>query len=83
MNRSFTGIEEPLNLANRQMHSKAKGIFGLAIKPDKGVWEGSRSGSVRDVRQFSQGTVALRARRKDGKSNKTILLALGGCKSLY
>jgi hypothetical protein len=35
MNRSFTGIEEPLNLANRQMHSKAKGIFGLAIKPDK------------------------------------------------
>jgi hypothetical protein len=40
MNRSFSGIEEPLNLANRQMHSKAKGIFGLAIKPDKGVWEG-------------------------------------------
>jgi hypothetical protein len=39
MNRSFTGIEEPLNLANRQMHSKAKGIFGLAIEPDKD-WEG-------------------------------------------
>jgi hypothetical protein len=44
MNRSFTGIEEPLNLANSQMHSKAKGIFGLAIKPDKGVWEGNHSG---------------------------------------
>jgi hypothetical protein len=40
MNRSFTGIEEPLNLANRQMHSKAKGIFGLAIEPDKD-WGGA------------------------------------------
>jgi hypothetical protein len=28
------------------------------------------SGSLRDVRQFSQGTVAQRARRKDVKSNK-------------
>jgi hypothetical protein len=27
------------------------------------------SGSLRDVRQISQGTVAERARRKDGKSN--------------
>src|SRR5580704_14106564 len=35
----------------------------------------SRSGSLRDARQFSQGTVAQWARRKDGKINKSILLA--------
>jgi hypothetical protein len=37
--------------------------------------ESSRSGSLRDVSQFSQGTVAKRARRKDVKSNKGIVLA--------
>jgi hypothetical protein len=75
MFRSLPGVEEPLAFASRQMHSEEKCIFGLAIKPDKGVWEGSHSGSVRDVRQFSQGTVAWRARRKNGKSNNPILLA--------
>ena len=51
------------------------------IEPDRGVVCSSRFRLPRYVRQFSQGTVAQRARRKDGKSNNTILLAFRRCKT--
>src|SRR5260370_24600384 len=52
------------------------------IKPGRGLWRMAVPAPC-DLGQFSQGTVAQRARRKDVKNNKDSLLPFRRCKTLY
>src|SRR5271156_4709495 len=66
-------------LSRRRLNNKR--ICGISSSR-RGVGQPFRL-HARYVRQFSQGTVAQRARRKDGKSNKIILLAFRRRKCVY